>query len=218
MLFPITQPTLNLSPLALSPRSGADADANPFDRSFGDDELEDEDEDVDDDDGIDWEPQRPHESHFAVLYSSLPGPAVPPPPPGRHGRPSPGGREKRKPRWHFGIRSRSPPMEVMLEIYRTLSVLEMEWKEKKLLGGLGDKFTNHERMIIQRRPEMDGRINEGDGPLDEKAAASIYYIEARARVDDVVVSKIIFFFSSKRGSKQHWLIPGSVGSSIVRSG
>ncbi|GJJ15022.1 hypothetical protein Clacol_009295 [Clathrus columnatus] len=181
-------PTLNLSPMALSPRTGVDTDANPFDRSFGDDELDDEEEDVDDD-GIDWEPPRPQESHFAVLYSSLPEPSpVVPPPPGRHGRPSPsGGREKRKPRWHFGIRSRSPPMEVMLEIYRTLSVLEMEWKEKKFLGGLGGKLTNHERMIIERRPEMDGKFGDMDLPLDEKAAASIYYIEARARVDDVVV-------------------------------
>ncbi|KDE08255.1 CAMK/CAMKL/AMPK protein kinase [Microbotryum lychnidis-dioicae p1A1 Lamole] len=33
-------------------------------------------------------------------------------------------------RWHFGIRSRSEPMEVMLEIYRTLKALKMEWKPK----------------------------------------------------------------------------------------
>lgn len=82
----------------------------------------------------------------------------------------------------------------MLEIYRTLSVLEMEWKEKKFLGGLGGKLTNHEKMIIQRRPEMDGRTKDGDLPLDERAAASIYYIEARARVDDVVVSRSVIIY------------------------
>ncbi|KAF8995577.1 kinase-like domain-containing protein [Cyathus striatus] len=49
------------------------------------------------------------------------------------------GKEKRqhKIKWHFRIRSWSPPMEVMLEIYRTLKVLSMEWKEKRDLGGLG---------------------------------------------------------------------------------
>lgn len=31
-------------------------------------------------------------------------------------------------RWHFGIRSRSPPIEIMLEIYRALKNLGMEWK------------------------------------------------------------------------------------------
>ena len=35
-----------------------------------------------------------------------------------------------RPRWHFGIRSRSPPMEVMLEIYKTLHSLNMWWKRK----------------------------------------------------------------------------------------
>ncbi|PVU90272.1 hypothetical protein BB559_000100 [Furculomyces boomerangus] len=33
-----------------------------------------------------------------------------------------------RPRWHFGIRSRSQPAEVMAEIYKTLSTLKMQWK------------------------------------------------------------------------------------------
>ncbi|OLY85713.1 Carbon catabolite-derepressing protein kinase [Smittium mucronatum] len=34
-----------------------------------------------------------------------------------------------RPRWHFGIRSRSQPSEVMSEIYKTLVTLKMEWKQ-----------------------------------------------------------------------------------------
>lgn len=96
-------------------------------------------------------------------------------------------------------------MEVMLEIYRTLNALEMEWKEKRFLGGLGGKRTNHERTMIEREPKMDGPsapmgvgrggeagggkgVAGASGDFDEKVASSIYYVEARARVDNVVVS------------------------------
>ncbi|CAG8462411.1 5672_t:CDS:2 [Acaulospora morrowiae] len=37
-------------------------------------------------------------------------------------------RNKPRSKWHFGIRSRSPPLEVMLEIYRALKNIGMEWK------------------------------------------------------------------------------------------
>ncbi|CAG8543697.1 13389_t:CDS:10 [Ambispora leptoticha] len=37
-------------------------------------------------------------------------------------------RTKSRSKWHFGIRSRSPPLEVMLEIYRALKNLGMDWK------------------------------------------------------------------------------------------
>lgn len=46
--------------------------------------------------------------------------------------PSTGTKKIKASKWHFGIRSRSPPMEVMLEIYRTLKALGMEWKKKDL--------------------------------------------------------------------------------------
>ncbi|KAI9622329.1 hypothetical protein KEM48_007309 [Puccinia striiformis f. sp. tritici PST-130] len=44
------------------------------------------------------------------------------------------GRIKKAPKtkWHFGIRSKSPPMTVMLEIYRTLQTLGFEFKRKDL--------------------------------------------------------------------------------------
>ncbi|KAG0368647.1 kinase-like domain-containing protein [Gamsiella multidivaricata] len=37
-------------------------------------------------------------------------------------------RMKARPKWYFGIRSRSAPREVMAEIYRALSNLSMKWK------------------------------------------------------------------------------------------
>lgn len=35
------------------------------------------------------------------------------------------------PRWNFGIRSSSPPMEVMNELYRSIKHLGAEWREKE---------------------------------------------------------------------------------------
>lgn len=73
-------------------------------------------------------------------------------------------------------------MEVMLEIYRTLKTLGMEWKEKKNLGGLGGLRGKGRGGGIERVRAMDG-----DGGVDLKAAAGIYFVETRARVQDVVV-------------------------------
>lgn len=86
---------------------------------------------------------------------------------------APGTRPKsHKPRWHFGIRSRSPPMEVMLEIYRTLQSLGMEWRKKS--------------------PPPDTNIVDEKGRKDhsaeEKYAQGLFFVETRCRVRDVVVS------------------------------
>jgi carbon catabolite-derepressing protein kinase len=104
----------------------------------------------------------------------------------------------RRMRWHFGIRSQSPPMEVMLEIYRTLHALGMDWKEKRDLGGLGgvprstwdttEGDTKKKR--IQRCPEMDGNWRED---VDFKTASDIYFVEARARVHEIVVRRHLSF-------------------------
>ncbi|EGG10121.1 uncharacterized protein MELLADRAFT_51841 [Melampsora larici-populina 98AG31] len=40
-------------------------------------------------------------------------------------------RLRQRTKWHFGIRSKSPPMTVMLEIYRTLQTLGFEFKRKE---------------------------------------------------------------------------------------
>lgn len=74
-------------------------------------------------------------------------------------------------------------MEVMLEIYRTLKALGMEWKEKGDLGGLGGVHRSRdraERAKIERARDLDY--------VDLRVASAIYFIETRARVQDVVVS------------------------------
>lgn len=168
-----------LSPNAISP-GGTELEENPFDSEFN--EYDD-----DDDDGLDFStPQNEMENNFAVLNSSLPDQL-----PEQHHLASyvtakrifPPVKEKKQHRtkWHFGIRSRSPPMEVMLEIYRTLKALGMEWKEKGDLGGLGGCGRRSDRAKIERAREYDGNY------VDLRAASSIYFIETRARVQDVVV-------------------------------
>jgi carbon catabolite-derepressing protein kinase len=69
----------------------------------------------------------------------------------RHTSPAPAAAPAKKSkaiRWHFGIRSRSEPLEVMLEIYRTLKTLGFEWKEKEPekridMADYADDFDGH---------------------------------------------------------------------------
>lgn len=187
------QPRNTLSPNALSP-GGGDNEENPFEAEFNGDD----DDDADFDDGLDFSTPPVTDSeinHFAVLNSSLPEQLPEPHHLASYAtakRSTPIEKKEKKQhrtKWHFGIRSRSPPMEVMLEIYRTLKTLGMEWKEKKNLGGLGG--------ITAAGKEEDGRIEraeelDGAGHVDLKAAAGIYFVETRARVQDVVVSHISF--------------------------
>ncbi|KAG8936116.1 Protein kinase [Tulasnella sp. 418] len=79
----------------------------------------------------------------------------------------------KQPRWHFGIRSRSPPMEVMLEIYQTLKALGMEWKEKGGQWGL--------------EVDDDRSEHEDDEAHFSKESLDIYFVETRCRIRDVVV-------------------------------
>jgi carbon catabolite-derepressing protein kinase len=91
-----------------------------------------------------------------------------------------------KPRWHFGIRSRSPPMEVMLEIYRTLKSLGMEWRKKPealmkgplggASGGDGGEGGGGEKKKAKK-----------DYAAEEKLARGLFFVETRCRVRDVVV-------------------------------
>lgn len=169
---------------------------NPFDTEFNE-----YDDDYDDDDGLDFAtPQNEAEvNNFAVLNSSLPD-QLPEP---HHlqsyasAKRSNPVKEKKQHRtkWHFGIRSRSPPMEVMLEIYRTLKALGMEWKEKADLGGLGAKALLKEKRGGDRA-RID-RAREYDGYVDLRVASAIYFIETRARVQDVVVSAYMRTHSSR---------------------
>lgn len=84
--------------------------------------------------------------------------------------------KKLRQRWHFGIRSRSEPMEVMLEIYRTLKALKMEWKAKKGPDeGAGGPDEDSKK---RRRREEEERV---------KKAQELYFVETRCRMDDVMV-------------------------------
>lgn len=180
------QPRNVVSPGAISP-GGGDKQENPFETEFN--EYEDDDED-EIDDGLDFSTPQENQAeinNFAVLNSSLPDQF-----PEQHHLASyasakrsgtPKEKKQHRTKWHFGIRSRSPPMEVMLEIYRTLKTLGMEWKEKETLGGLGMASLQGKK----KGSKME-RAREYDGDhVDLKAAASIYFVETRIRVNDVVV-------------------------------
>ncbi|TRM68013.1 snf 1 [Schizophyllum amplum] len=183
----VMDPRNLLSPAVLSPSGGEES--NPFESEFGtydDDEEEEEDEELESLISPTAIEPHPDVNNFAVLNSSLPEQL-----PEQHHlqsymsakRAGAGTRERERrhrTKWHFGIRSRSPPMEVMLEIYRTLKTLGMEWKEKKSLGGLGGVPPRHSGSVhVERASELDG--------VDLKAAAQVYFVETRARVADVVV-------------------------------
>jgi carbon catabolite-derepressing protein kinase len=175
---------------------------NPFESEFNGDG----DDESDIDDGLDFSTpplssiEAEQHNNFAVLNSSLPE-QLPEPhhlasyASAKRSFTPPKEKKQHRTKWHFGIRSRSPPMEVMLEIYRTLSTLGMEWREKKNLGGLGiERKTRPPHSPANGRrggdhPARIERVKEYDGPqVDLKAAASIYFVETRARVQDVVAS------------------------------
>jgi carbon catabolite-derepressing protein kinase len=156
---------------------------------------------------------------FAVLNSSLPDQF-----PEQHHltsyvsakRSGAGGREKKqhKTKWHFGIRSRSPPMEVMLEIYRTLKTLGMEWKEKKSLGGLGGvRRRGNGGAGVERARDLDG-----EGVVDLKAAAGVYFVETRARVQEVVVRSAYRALPGGRLLNQHNSYLGIDEFAVVHGG
>ncbi|CAE6465149.1 hypothetical protein ACGC1H_004319 [Rhizoctonia solani] len=74
---------------------------------------------------------------------------------------------RKKTKWHFGIRSRSPPMEVMLELYNTLKALGWEWREKPNLG---------KKKALTPGEEIDPRED-----------SDIFFLETRCRINDVVI-------------------------------
>jgi carbon catabolite-derepressing protein kinase len=183
--------------LALSSGLANEApETNVFDLQFADGELESED------DSDESEGDLVRSSDFAILDTSLPSykevQATSPhhltayaTAKSQSSSQARSSKDKKphRTKWHFGIRSRSPPMEVMAEIYRTLKALGMEWKEKKDLGGLGGT-PRRERVKIERAPEFDGS-EDLRNRVDLKAAAGIYLVESRIRVGDVVVSFLI---------------------------
>ncbi|GAA5831496.1 hypothetical protein JCM11251_004044 [Rhodosporidiobolus azoricus] len=116
-------------------------------------------------------------------------------------------------RWHFGIRSRSEPMEVMLEIYRTLKTLGMEWRvrndaenleggkeneaaaragakgEKKEGGNAGERErgTGEREKERDRPDESEKKRRRREEEERIKKAHELYFVETRCRMDDVMV-------------------------------
>lgn len=82
--------------------------------------------------------------------------------------PPPATTKKPRSRWHFGIRSRSPPMEIMLELYRTLQVLGMDWRAKP------EKEADEAR----KRDE-----NEDSGQKGEE----LFFLETRWKLGETLV-------------------------------
>lgn len=176
----VTDPAIS-PPVVLGAENG-DAELNPFEGAVVDEEEEDyddeEEEDVEDVSEYEYAEDTGKPATFAVLHTSLPGhvdspagtpagvrPLVPTKSASSPAPPAPK-EKKSKLRWHYGIRSRSPPLEVMLEIYDTLAHLGFQWREKKGPWGM-------------KTPKSIHDLND-----------SIYYVETRCRVRDVVVSNL----------------------------
>lgn len=129
--------------------------------------------------------------------------------------------KKAKVRWHFGIRSRSEPLEVMLEIYRTLKTLGFEWREKDPeqridMDEYGDDSfeSSMERSEVEHRGRERSRENGGHDREREREEASkrkmkkrqeeedfvkkaqaLYFIETRCKLDDVMVRMDLQLYS-----------------------
>ncbi|POW03508.1 hypothetical protein PSTT_11016 [Puccinia striiformis] len=99
------------------------------------------------------------------------------------------GRIKKAPKtkWHFGIRSKSPPMTVMLEIYRTLQTLGFEFKRKDLNSNK-DSYLDETPEEPLTETESEKRRRKRKVEEDKvKQAQDLYFIETRCRLDNVVV-------------------------------
>ncbi|ORX33523.1 putative SNF1A/AMP-activated protein kinase [Kockovaella imperatae] len=152
-------------------------------------------------------------AHFGVLDTSLPGHSTPQTD-DKHQQelaeraaralldPPPRTKPIARPKWHFGIRSRSPPMEVMLEIYKVLNSLGMQWRRKEGIampevglpppGGYPEDVIN---AIEQWTEEHDGVApvmgkrppGKKEASVQDKAAQGLYLVETRAQYGDIMV-------------------------------
>lgn len=91
-----------------------------------------------------------------------------------------------RPRWHFGIRSRSPPMEIILELYRTLEALGMEWRVKKNKKPFSPDDENH------KRSEHGDEASHDDIGA---AGTELFFIETRWRVGNIIVRMDLQLYS-----------------------
>ncbi|ORZ31791.1 kinase-like domain-containing protein [Catenaria anguillulae PL171] len=82
--------------------------------------------------------------------------------------PAPAPPRKARSKWHVGIRSRSPPIDVMLELYKALAAVGMEWKP---LGPFALRaryeFDTHDDNGTGRRAQDDDE--DQDEQVEKKA-------------------------------------------------
>ena len=175
-------------------------------------------EEMDWDDDDEQDIQDIPNAHFDVLDTSLPGHSAPDSnghaqamaeraahalldPPLRESTPQPRERPITRPKWHFGIRSRSPPMEVMLEIYKVLNTLGMQWRTKSGIvmpeiglappGGYPEDVANAIEQWTEEHgsaPVMGKRPpGKKEASAQDKAAQGLYLVETRAQYGDIMV-------------------------------
>lgn len=166
------------------------ADAAALDSGISDDEGLRADDDMYSDEDLDQPPASGAPCGIAVLETSIPsrrpwaqdgsadggsgatGTAAAPP-----AAPTPSKRSR--PRWHFGIRSRSPPMEIIMELYRTLEALGMEWRVKPKK---------------QQRPnDQDEGADAEEAPSDN--ARELFFIETRWKLGNAIVRMDLQLYS-----------------------
>lgn len=94
--------------------------------------------------------------------------------------PQPMPSKRSRPRWHFGIRSRSPPMEIIMELYRTLEALGMEWRAKP-------------KKQRRQREHDDGEPAPSTDDMDN--GTDLFFIETRWRVENVIVRMDLQLYS-----------------------
>ncbi|SPO32052.1 related to SNF1 - carbon catabolite derepressing ser/thr protein kinase [Ustilago trichophora] len=88
--------------------------------------------------------------------------------------------KKPRSRWHFGIRSRSPPMEIMLELYRTLQSLGMEWRAKPVTKKNKSKSEGQDG-------DAEGGEKEAGGSGAASKGEELFFLETRWKVGHVLV-------------------------------
>ncbi|KAJ1570591.1 hypothetical protein NDA11_001580 [Ustilago hordei] len=94
--------------------------------------------------------------------------------------------KKPRSRWHFGIRSRSPPMEIMLELYRTLQSLGIVWRAKPAPAAKNAKGAKGEGNEEGAGGAEKREGNNGSGSAATKGE-ELFFLETRWKVGHVLV-------------------------------
>lgn len=107
---------------------------------------------------------------------------------------APAAQRRSRPRWHFGIRSRSPPMEIIIELYRTLEALGMEWRTKKPRRRATWQGDN--KGLGPDGPEgCDFSNDEASANAAQLVDTELFFIETRCRVGNVIVRMDLQLYS-----------------------